>query len=582
MSLSTTESGWHWGHVTRITRHRQQKHGGGSKRARNQYYYSFDVLFDDGHLRQRVPDLEIVSQAFYLQDHVGVKEEEEADTEVEEENDDGGKDETAIIGTSEARQEANKNLEYPAICTIGDDTIRLHGRVMALWEETNEWHWGKVTRITLHRNSDANIKKRTKRTKKRQTAIYYTFDVKFDDGDARLEIPDDEIISQAFYLKENGGNETTDDEAETETDDQAQVKEEQNHDDVLQARRKRARTRARKTTTSSKNAKPRTTKKSDAAQSIATIQPMPLADIPCAVRVKSELCHAHDNDTEYGISLAQRQERQRQRQIMNRIADGSPRHVFRRGCHQQSLSTVFGGSATDHIPSVKSPRPRNGGKRHFIRSGEFYVAGNADWNRWTPFFPGDQGFVEKHVADKAGRNGQLVFHMFLSCSTRRQDAHYHGRNARGKYLYLGRYRIKTDETGSMVFTQMFQNLSWDGQCAMAELYSRDKGYKWMLIGARGFLPDLVLLDNGRYDAKEEYYDMARVKADERQENTWNTLTPRRQQILAWVEMLLAIQYSIEVVPVEFVDYDEDLYDALVAAGAHNGQVSLVENDLGPF
>ena len=235
----------------------------------------------------------------------------------------------------------------------------------------------------------------------------------------------------------------------------------------------------------------------------------------------------------------------------------------------------------DHIPTVKSPPVVNGFRsrqnnttitNRFIRPGEFYVAGNAHWNRWTPFFPGDQGFVEKHVADKASRNGQTVFYMFLRCSNRKQDSHYHGRNAQTRYLYLGRYRIKTDSSGNLVVTKMCQDLSLDAQFAMADLFSREKGYKWMLIGARVFLPDLVLLDSGRYDVKNEYYEMAKVKAEECKGRSWNTWTPRKRQILAWVEVMLVIQCSVEVVPVEYVHFDEKLYDALVEAGAYNGQV----------
>jgi hypothetical protein len=49
-----------------------------------------------------------------------------------------------------------------------------------------------------------------------------------------------------------------------------------------------------------------------------------------------------------------------------------------------------------------------------------------------------------------------------------------------------------------------------------------------------------------------------------------------------VEKYIAEGKLIEVVPVEFVDYDEKLYEALVKFGAANGEVATDELQLGPM
>ena len=47
-------------------------------------------------------------------------------------------------------------------------------------------------------------------------------------------------------------------------------------------------------------------------------------------------------------------------------------------------------------------------------------------------------------------------------------------------------------------------------------------------------------------------------------------------------MLLGHKYQLFIRPVEFVDYDETLYEKLVEIGTNNGIVSLDERELGPL
>ena len=76
----------------------------------------------------------------------------------------------------------------------------------------------------------------------------------------------------------------------------------------------------------------------------------------------------------------------------------------------------------------------------FIEHGQYYFAGRADFNPWTPKFPGDIGLVESWIVCDEQRPTQETFHAFLHCSRKPYEPHYHGPDAKGKYLYLGRYR----------------------------------------------------------------------------------------------------------------------------------------------
>ena len=75
---------------------------------------------------------------------------------------------------------------------------------MALWPDTQEWYRGVATKIYKQHHEWAA----------RATNEFY-FDVEFDDGDVRREIPDHEIISLKFY-KLNSGEEDDDEEEDKE------------------------------------------------------------------------------------------------------------------------------------------------------------------------------------------------------------------------------------------------------------------------------------------------------------------------------------------------------------------------------
>lgn len=150
--------------------------------------------------------------------------------------------------------------------------------------------------------------------------------------------------------------------------------------------------------------------------------------------------------------------------------------------------------------------------------------------------------------------------MFVQCSRKPWEDHYQGRDARGKYLYLGKYRlVPTDPNAEVVEearTFLFRQLSEESKKTMAEFYAKHNcTLRWM--------DGMNEITAGPEDL-DPYLDDATSSG-----------------VSAWIRMLEDKQYRIEIVPVEFVKYDEDLYKALVKIGASNGQVSNLFEDIGP-
>ena len=76
--------------------------------------------------------------------------------------------------------------------------------------------------------------------------------------------------------------------------------------------------------------------------------------------------------------------------------------------------------------------------------------------------------------------------------------------------------------------------------------------------------------------------MAGTETENEQEGLWDSLPWKKKQARAWVEMLLDKNFRLHIRPVEFVEYDEELYEKLVEIGADSGCVSLDERELGPL
>lgn len=271
----------------------------------------------------------------------------------------------------------------------------------------------------------------------------------------------------------------------------------------------------------------------------------------------------------------ERQKRLRERAAAIQEPSGAPRKVFRRGCNKASLTQVLGGIGTDPAPIVLKVPMED--QNPFIKRGEYYFAGRSDWNPWTPAYPTDEGFIDSKILQ---RGNQAVFHCFLNCAKKPYQPHYLGPNAKGKYLYLGRYRVVPTDRHEVNIEEkkyMFRSLEWESQCTYAEWKVRHDS-----------TVDMTDKKDARYHllttdlAMREYAEAAKTKAENEQEGLWESLEEHKKQERAWIEMLLDNNYNLSIRPVEFVDYDENLYNKLVEIGANNGEVSLNPNELGPL
>jgi hypothetical protein len=246
------------------------------------------------------------------------------------------------------------------------------------------------------------------------------------------------------------------------------------------------------------------------------------------------------------------------------------RFVFRRGCHKQCITQVLGGCGTDPWPTVsKVPTLPNGDPDNpFIRQGEFYIAGNEYWNPFGPRFPGDGGFVNTEPFND--NPDQIEFHLFVQCSEHAHKRHWHGPDAVGGRMYVGVYK-RPDDHDERVSELQFQATDLDHTNKMA-------------IAAHKVKNDYQRYGPGklRSGVQERHFTIAKstVNDDSRAADKWSTLTARQKDNWAMLEFLMETNFTMYVVPVQFVRFDEALCQTLVDSGAmmtprgRTGQVSL--------
>ena len=274
-----------------------------------------------------------------------------------------------------------------------------------------------------------------------------------------------------------------------------------------------------------------------------------------------------------GANYEERKRRIKQRMLAIKKDNGEPRQVFRQDFMNATITEVLGGSPTEPAPIVNNVPVGifdDGAVNPFIKKGEYYFTGKSDWNPWIPSYPGDVGFIESGLIS----GSQETFHCFLDCAKKKYLPHYLGPNAAGKRLYLGRYRAVADAEAGKIF--MYEALEWDSKITIAEEYVKED------------MPIVWYDDSGIYReattkiAMDEYLQPAKFKTERERKGFWQRLPLKKKQERAWVEMLLDRKYRLHIRPVEFVEYDEELYEKLVAIGADNGCVSLDERELGPL
>jgi hypothetical protein len=311
--------------------------------------------------------------------------------------------------------------------------------------------------------------------------------------------------------------------------------------------------------------------------SLARTDPVPDGPISSAQDLARNTVEEAENDIKIKIegtcANLPPEEQERRKQVLEKWVKantdpktGDGRKVFRRGCHQQCMTQILGGSGMDPWPIVKEP-PTNvftGTPNRFIEKNHFYVAGNEAWNPFGPRFPGDNGLVnlwafQSGVQEDAGIV-QEEFHLFVQCSDKRHSRHWHGKLAKGGRMYVGVYRkaYPGDEMCSTIVT--YESLGPESKKDIADYFRRRK--------------------NGLYsmsNVAQLHYDDAR---DLEGEEKWDKMNQNQKETAAMVEYVIAANFKMEVVPVVFVRYDEELYSALVGSKATTARTIANEIQLG--
>eukprot|EP00593_Proboscia_inermis_P011488 CAMPEP_0171316134 /NCGR_PEP_ID=MMETSP0816-20121228/70418_1 /TAXON_ID=420281 /ORGANISM="Proboscia inermis, Strain CCAP1064/1" /LENGTH=101 /DNA_ID=CAMNT_0011807693 /DNA_START=8 /DNA_END=313 /DNA_ORIENTATION=+ len=83
------------------------------------------------------------------------------------------------------------------------------------------------------------------------------------------------------------------------------------------------------------------------------------------------------------------------------------------------------------------------------------------------------------------------------------------------------------------------------------------------------------------DINEGHEKLAKDIAED-DNKCWESLPSDQKMARKWIEMLLEKNFRLFISPVEFVDYDEEVYKMLIEIDADSGEVSLNEEQLGPL
>ena len=233
--------------------------------------------------------------------------------------------------------------------------------------------------------------------------------------------------------------------------------------------------------------------------------------------------------------------------------NGTARYCFRRGCHHQCITTVLGGSGIDPFASPKvSHEP-------FIKAGEVYIAGSNDFNPWDAAFAGDHGLVDATFLEAMPAH-QKEFHYFRECEKNPWKRGYHGKQAAGARLYLGKYKVD-EETPEQ--TLRFKDLPGITQDAYVE-------YEWK--------KKRILLFEEDFNTARQMYDQVEGAG------AFMTLAEKEREKLCYHAILCELDAGVTLRAVKFVSYDEALYERLVEinAIAKNGtaQVQTEDTELG--
>jgi hypothetical protein len=247
------------------------------------------------------------------------------------------------------------------------------------------------------------------------------------------------------------------------------------------------------------------------------------------------------------------------------------RYVFRRACHKSCISTILSGGM-EPWPVVMNPPMINDRINPFIKPGEFFVAGNEAWNPFGPRFPGDSGLVDKSAFEQ--NPDQTEFHLFVQCSKHPSKRHWHGKLAEKGRMYCGVYRIPEDDDPVMEI-EYAKETSFDleSRKVIADFHVR-KHYK----RHEGNLGPEV----------DDFVESHPLAAQKLAGDDWTSCSQYKKHIWIMVAYLCHTKHKFEFAPVQFVRFDEALYQTLVQYDCANtnygvrGRVSLDSAELYQF
>ena len=132
---------------------------------------------------------------------------------------------------------------------------------------------------------------------------------------------------------------------------------------------------------------------------------------------------------------------------------------------------------------------------------------------------------------------------------------------------MGRYRRVPEDDASDVTlveqTVKYADLGSASQWTIAEAYRR---YERQIKGANGKVASS--------HRAESFYEKAKAEVEDDRRGSWEDISAEKKDIYAWVHMLIDCEHYMPIVPVEFVDYNEALYEKFVEIDAVMGEVSL--------
>jgi hypothetical protein len=158
-----------------------------------------------------------------------------------------------------------------------------------------------------------------------------------------------------------------------------------------------------------------------------------------------------------------------------------------------------------------------------------------------------------------------VFHLFVQCSKHRFHTFWHGNNAKQGYLYLGMYKVGDNDVEPEM---KFRLLDPEYKNGIADYY----------------LSRPNRCTHEQWKANKEYYsNLAKLGLDEEE---WEEMSEGERNRFEMRALLEEVDYTVDTTPVEFVGYNEELYQTLVSIGAakvtktQTGQVAIDAEGLG--